>query len=72
MSLPKPRMESPQCSKMKPMTVEQGAIYAKYRINHDAINEHNLKAWRTMYTHVQSVLDTLKENLRGARPDATT
>ena len=57
---------------MKPMTRKQQAIYSKYRIEHDAINEHNLKAWRTMYTHVQSVLATLKENLRGARPDADT
>jgi len=57
---------------MKPMTIQQAAIYHKYRINHDAKNEHNLKAWRTMYTHVQSVLDTLKENLRGATPDADT
>jgi len=57
---------------MKPMTVEQENAFRKYRIDHDHINKHNLEAWRTMYTHVQSVLATLRESLRGATSDGPT
>ncbi len=73
MPLPKPRMESPQCSNMKPMTIQQGAIYHKYRINHDARNEHNLKVWRQLYAETELAIAILKDHFsRGARPDADT
>jgi hypothetical protein len=57
---------------MKPMTIQQAAIYQKYRIDLGARNKYNLKVWRPLYIHTQSILEALKDNLRGATPDADT
>lgn len=45
MPLPRPRMESLLCSKMKPMTIEQEAAYTKYKIDHTEINRKQLEDW---------------------------
>lgn len=68
MSLPKQPMESPACSKMKPMTVEQEAIYTRYKSDNDFRNECNLKTWRKLWTTHNELI----EELKGVTPDANT
>ena len=65
--LPKQPMESQACSKMKSMTIIQGAVLALYKINHDDINEKNRKAWAERYA-----MDKLARKIIGDSLNANT
>jgi len=56
------------------MTVEQEAIYTRYKIDHDEINKHNLKAWQKLYAIQQLAISMLKDHFTKGRykPDADT
>jgi len=57
---------------MKPMTVEQERAMTKYKINHDELNEHNLKIWRQLYTDTQFAISMLRDHFRKGKHNADT
>lgn len=60
MSLPKQRMASPQCSNMKPMTVEQGAWLAKYKTDCTEQNRLNKEDWEIRSLACEIIRDSGK------------
>jgi len=70
MPLIKRPMASPACSKMKPMTIKQEAIFTMYKIDHDETNRQSLDDWYVRCLAMKIIRDAGK--YRGARPDANT